>query len=199
MCESGQVVRTARRSRRTSRRALTLYVAGWLAAGTIAGAALLVAVGSGDGDGDGNADVSLPPVQQTDLRVAAVGAGCVLRAGPSRRRDEPPVDGGPAPPAAAGYYDAAPPTARLVGAMRRGVVVISYRPDVAQEHRKRLRALQRAVPQGTIVAPNAGMRFAIAVTAWRRLLGCRRIGAGTLDALRLFRGRFVGSGPDSPR
>lgn len=196
MCEPGQVVGTTRRSRRTARRALTLYVAGWLAAGAIVAAGLLLAVGSGD---DGNADVSLPPVRQTELGVAAASAGCVLRAGPSRRRDEPPVDGGPAPPAAARYYESAPPTARLVGAMRHGVVVISYRPDVAQEHRDRLRALQRAVPEGTIVAPNAGMRFAIAVTAWRRLLGCRRIGAGTLDALRLFRGRFVGGGPDSPR
>ena len=197
MCESGQVVGTTRKSRGTSRRALTLYVVGWLAAGAVVAAGLLLAVGSGD---ERNADVSLPPVRQTELRVAAASAGCVLRAGPSRRRDEPPVEGGPAPPAAAGYYESAPPAAaRLVGAMRRGVVVISYRPDVAQEHRDRLRALQRAVPEGTIVAPDAGMRFAIAVTAWRRLLGCRRIGAGTLDALRLFRGRFVGSGPDSPR
>jgi len=179
VCESGQVVGTARKSRSTSRRALTLYVVGWLAAGTLVGGALLVAVGGGDGD----PDVSLPPVRQTELSVAAASAGCLLRAGSSRRRDEPPVDGGRAPAAAAGYYESAPPAARLVGAMRRGVVVISYRPEVAEEHRERLRALQRAAPAGTIVVPYPGMRFAIAVTAWHRLLGCRRIGAGTLDAL----------------
>jgi hypothetical protein len=189
------VVRTPRTSRRTSHRALTRYVTGWLAAGAIVGGALLVAVDSGNEEHE----VSLPPVRQTELRVAAASAGCLLRVGPSRGRDEPPVDGEPARPAAARYYDSAPPAAELVGAMRRGVVVISYRPDVAEKHRDRLRTLQRAVPEGTIVAPNAGMRFAIAVTAWRRLLGCPRVGAGTLDALRLFRGRFVGSGPDSPR
>ena len=34
------------------------------------------------------------------------------------------------------------------------------------------------------------------VTAWRRLLGCSRFGGGTIDAIRLFRGRFIGTGPD---
>jgi hypothetical protein len=174
-----------------------LYVIAWLAAGAVVAAVLLVAM-PGDG-GDDVAQVSLPPVRETELTTAADSAGCLLRAGSRRARDEPVVEGAAAPPAAARYYESAPAAAALVGAMRRGIVVISYRPDLAPAHRDRLRLLQRAVPQGTIVAPNSAMPFEIAVTAWRRLLGCRRVGAGTLDAMRLFRGRFVGSGPDSRR
>jgi hypothetical protein len=180
---------------RSDRRALILYVIVWLAAGAVVAATLLVAM-RGDGVDDA-AQISLPPVRQTELATAADTAGCLLRAGSRRARNEPVVEGAAAPPAAAQYYESPPAAASLVGAMRRGIVVISYRPELAPEHRDRLRVLQRAVPSGTIVAPNAAMPFVIAVTAWRRLLGCRRVGAGTLDAMRLFLGRFVGSGPDS--
>ncbi len=174
-----------------------LYVIAWVAGGAVVAIGVLVAM-RGDGVDDA-AEVSLPPVRQTELGTAADRAGCLLRAGSRRARNEPVVEGSAAPPAAAQYYESAPAAASLVGAMRRGVVVISYRPQLAREHRDRLRVLQRALPRGTIVAPNAAMPFVIAVTAWRRLLGCRRVGAGTLDAVRLFRGRFVGSGPSSRR
>lgn len=172
---------------------VTLYVAGWLALGTLVAAALLFVLrGSDDGQD------ALPPVRHTQLSVAAQQAGCELRAGARHRPGEPPVAGGRARPAAARFYESAPSERALVGALRRGVVVISYRPDVPPQQRELLRALQRVLPRGTIVAPNDRMPYAIAVTAWHRLLGCRRIGPQTLDALRLFRGRFVGAGPDSP-
>jgi hypothetical protein len=35
------------------------------------------------------------------------------------------------------------------------------------------------------------------VTAYRRLLGCRELSQPSIDAIQLFRGRFVGSGPDT--
>ncbi len=175
------------------RRALTVYVAGWLAAGGLVAGAALVVLPDGD-----EAAVVLPPVRQTELRIAAQRAGCELHAGPGGRAGDPPVAGAAAPAAAARFYDSAPSPPSLVGALRRGVVVISYRPDLTPARREQLRALQMAVPRGTIVAPNERMRFTIAVTAWRRLLGCRRLGPSALDAMRLFHGRFVGSGPDSP-
>lgn len=173
--------------------AVTLYVVVWLATGVAAAGILLLVLSDGD---DGKA--SLPPVQHTELRVAAQRAGCELRVGDEQRQGEPPVVGGRAAPAAPGFYESPLPRSALVGALRRGIVVISYRPDLPQEQRALLRALQDAVPRGTIVAPNETMPFAIAVTAWRRLLGCRRTGPEMIDAVRLFRGRFVGAGPDSP-
>lgn len=182
---------------RSGRSALAAYVVGWVLAGVAVGGALLLAV-----DGEERVRpsvVALPPLQQTELRSAATGAGCVLRAGSGRGRGDPPVDGSAAAPARARYYESPPGASSLVGAMRRGIIVISYRPGLAPDERDRLRALQRAAPRGTIVAPNTAMPYAVAVTAWRRLLGCRRVGAGTLDALQLFRGRFIGSGPETLR
>jgi len=180
--------------RPAGRGALALYVVAWALTGGIVAAALLFALQGGGDDGD----VSLPPVRETELTLAAQRAGCELRTGRGRAGDEPPVDGPPATPARAGVYDEPPPTAALVAALRRGVVVISYRRDLPDEQRDELRELQTAVPAGTIVTPNDRMPFVVAVTAWRQRLGCRRIAGPTRDALQLFRGRFVGSGPDSP-
>jgi hypothetical protein len=39
------------------------------------------------------------------------------------------------------------------------------------------------------------MRSAVVARAYRHLLVCPRFGAHALDALRLFRGRFVGTAP----
>jgi hypothetical protein len=81
--------------------------------------------------------------------------------------------------------------------MRHGIVVIQYRPGLSAGLLDVLTALQSAVPKGTIVAPNATrMPYEVAATAWRRVLGCPRLDATTIDAVRLFRGRFVGSTPD---
>lgn len=169
-----------------------MYIAAWAVTGAAVALVIVAVLGGGDDE------VALPPVRETELRQAAREAGCELRAGSGRRGDEPPVEGPPARPAAAGFYEDTPGERALVGAMRRGLVVISYRRDLPEEARDLLQTVQSAVPEGTIVAPNDRMRFVVAVTAWRRLLGCPRVAPNMLDALRLFRGRFIGSGPDSP-
>lgn len=52
------------------------------------------------------------------------------------------------------------------------------------------------MPAGTVLAPGGpGMRSAVVARAYRHLLVCPRFGAHALDALRLFRGRFVGTAP----
>ncbi len=86
----------------------------------------------------------------------------------------------------------------LTAALRRGVIVISYRKDTVDAGRRaQLRALQTAVPDGTIVTPDvSGMRYEVAVAAYRRLLGCGRFTDATIDAIRLFRGRYLGTGPE---
>ncbi len=58
--------------------------------------------------------------------------------------------------------------------------------------------MRRAVPRGTVLVGNPRMRFVVAVTAWRRLLGCRTATGPAADAIQLFRGRYLGSGPDAP-
>jgi hypothetical protein len=96
-------------------------------------------------------------------------------------------------------YDDPPDGADLVAALRRGVIVIQHRADLPDDVVDELRALQKAIPEGTIVTPEpVRTRFAVAVVAWRRVLGCRTYARGAVDAIRLFRGRFIGSGPDRP-
>ena len=77
------------------------------------------------------------------------------------------------------------------------MIVISYRPRLDDERLAQLRTLQSVVPNGTIVAPDtSGMRYEVAVAAYRRLLGCMRFTDAAIDAIRLFRGRYIGIGPD---
>jgi hypothetical protein len=177
-----------------ARRALVRYALAWLAAGGI-GVALLVAVLD-----DTDRSVELPPVQGVDLVATARAAGCELRGPTGVRGLKPPVEGprGGSPARGPCIYERPPPSEALTTALRRRVVVIHYaarlpgRDDVDE-----LRNLQAAVPEGTIVTPNGtAMRYEVAVTAWRRLLGCPRFSPKALDAVQLFRGRFLGEGSD---
>jgi hypothetical protein len=164
------------------------YVLAWLAgAAAIAGIAIVLL------DGDEPEEVSLPPIRETQLADAARRAGCELR----REQTDPAVDGSAASEAArAGFYDESPDGASLVAALRHGVIVIHFRGDLGGERVDDLRRIQEAAPNGTIVTPNASMSFEVAATAYRRLLGCPRATDAAMEAALLFRGRFLGSGPD---
>jgi hypothetical protein len=77
------------------------------------------------------------------------------------------------------------------------VIVVQFR-DLESDDVDLLHDFQQALPDGTIVVPNdTDMPFAVAVTAYRRLLGCTELNQSSVDAIQLFRGRFVGSGPDA--
>ena len=167
-------------------RAVAVYGAVWAAMT----AALAFAVISLFGDEE---SVTLPPVRAIEMTAAARAAGCEIRRG-DRVDEFLPVSGSSAgTPARPGFYDDPPPPGALVEALRRGVIVIHYRRDLPSGRVDELRIVQRAVPSGTIITPNDGMRYTIAATAWRRLLGCSRMTDGTLDAIRLFRGRYIGA------
>jgi hypothetical protein len=181
-------------SRPGARRALFAYIAGWLVAAAAIATLAVAALNESEPD-----DVKLPPVLETNLDTAAKAADCRLRRAQAGERLNPPVDGVAATaPAAPGTYDAPLDSAALVAAMRRGIVVIHVRAGAADETLETLDELRAAVPEGTIVAKNeSDMPFAVAVTAYRNLLGCTRVDERTFDAVSLFRGRFVGTGPDS--
>ena len=167
------------------------YAAAWLVAATVIVGVLLAVLDSGEPE-----QVSLPPVQETELADAAQRAGCELRhAKPGDHLNPPVVGGAGVKPARPGFYEESPSVSSLIAALRDGVVVVQFR-GVDESAVDLLHAIQEAVPDGTIVAPNeTGMPFIVAVTAYRRLLGCRELNDSTVDAIQLFRGRFVGSGP----
>jgi len=171
-----------------SRHALLRYAAAWLLAGALVAALLVVVL-------DGEDTVEVPPVREVELVRAVRAGGCRLELA-GRRPLNPPVDGRAEAPASPGVYDESPPPERLLGALRAGWVVIHYRPGLTAEAVQTLEALQRAVPEGTLLVPNATrMPFEVAVTAYRRLLGCPRLTDATTDAIQLFRGRYLGAGP----
>lgn len=178
-----------------SRSGLLRYVLGWAGGAALVVGIIVVVLGR-----DEDASVTLPPVRQIELTAAARSAGCELRSGDRWNVVGLPIPGAPGGRSApAGVYDETPNRAELVAALRRGLIVIQHRADLPGKARDQLRALQKAIPAGTIVTPEpVRTRYAVAVVAWRRLLGCRAYGAAAVDAIRLFRGRFIGSGPDRP-
>lgn len=175
-----------------SRLAVLAYAAAWLAAAAVLVGVLLVVLDSGEPE-----EVSLPPVHETELAEAAREAGCRLWLARAGERLNPPVVGGiDARPARPGFYEDSPGVSALTAALRDGVVVIQFR-DLDAGSVELLEHVQEAVPDGTIVAPNdTDMPFAVAVTSYRRLLGCPTLSESSVEAIQLFRGRFVGSGPD---
>lgn len=174
---------------------LIAYAAAWLAGGALVATLLVVALGP---RGD---DVSLPPLGESRLEDAARHARCELRTadGPRSRLDPPVAGARRAVALRPGVYDEPPDRRAVVAAIRRGTVVLHYRPGVSQDEIDGLEEVQRSVPNGTIVVPDStGMRYAMAATAWRRLLGCPRVSRQAIDAVRIFQGRFLGTGPDRP-
>jgi Protein of unknown function (DUF3105) len=168
------------------------YVAAWLAGTAVVAVLAIVLLDDGETE-----DVSLPPIRETQLVDAARQAGCELKRARPREPTDPAVDGPAAPQAArAGFYDEAPDPLTLVAALRRGVVVIYFHPELDAERVDELREVQEAAPNGTIVTPNSTMAFEVAATAYRRLLGCPRATDASMEAALLFRGRFLGSGPE---
>jgi hypothetical protein len=186
--------RPGRRRERASGRAVLVYATVWLVAAAAAVALVLAVFGDDDPD-----TVAVPPVRETELGVAAGQSRCVLVTARAGQRVNPPVDGpSGGRPAKAGFYEQPVATDQLTAAVRKGIVVIQFRAGLDEKLVEALKALQSAFPEGTIVAPNATrMRFELAVVAYRRLLGCPRFTDQALDAVQLFRGRFLGSGPES--
>lgn len=181
----------------TGGRGLIRYSLVWLVAGAAVALLAVLVIGSGGGEGDDY--VTLPPVRFTELSSAADAGGCDLRVPALSRRANPAASGlRGAAAARPGVYERPPDREALLAALRQGVVVIEYHPDLARDEIDRLEALQPAVPAGTVVTPS-GTRTQdrVVATAWRRLLRCPEVSSASIDAIRLFRGRFIGSGPEN--
>ncbi len=183
------------RRRSASPLAVGRYALAWIAAVAVAvGLARLVS------------DAPRTERNADPVMLAAQRAGCVLRTdvGGAIGRDldvmQPPTFGPPAAPAATGVYRRAPRTEAVVGSLRRGTVVLQYRARTPAQTVRELRQLAALAPFASIVTPDrTGMRYAVAATAWGRLLGCSRVSRSTLVAVRAFAVRYQGRGPDVAR
>jgi len=186
-------MRAAGVSQHASALAIGRYALAWVAAVAVAvGVARIL-----------SADAQ--PVSNVDpVMLAAEQAGCVVRsdAGGATPGDldvmQPPTFGPPAAPAATGVYTRAPRTEAVIGSLRRGIVVLQYRAGTPRRMVVELRRLVALAPFASIVTPDrTGMRYAVAATAWGRLLGCPRASRKALVAVHAFAMRYRGRGPDA--
>jgi hypothetical protein len=176
---------------RTSRQALVRYAASWLAAG-VAAALIVVAVIQ-------RAESNPAPPRAADPLAEVTASGCVLEDPRGRPADvsRPPVSGPPSRPVADGFYTRPLARERLIGALRRGVVVIQYEHRLPVADIERLRSAFSAPVPRRIVAPDGtGMAFKVAGTAWGRVIGCSKLDSDVIEALQRFAQRYAGRGPD---
>lgn len=196
-----------------SRLVRTPFSLAWILAGSLL-------LGSCGGEDSGvkqpaESGVTLPLQQTADLREAAGAAGCELTNPPiagSQHADRaftaadyktnPPTSGTHHPTwAQDGIYDAdaTPNLGMLVHTLEHGRVNYQYRPDVPEKTVAQLEAIV-AENEGyhTLLYENTtDMPFAVAATAWGRSLGCRELSDEAIDALRVFRTRFIDKGPEA--
>jgi hypothetical protein len=166
-------------------------VAAWLAAGGVV-ATIVVALASSGAPSHRTAApaVAAPPVREVELGAAMRNAGCDVR---RSSRQATPSAGATVAPGIYRHPVTADERRRVV---RAGIVVIEYRGGLDRTTLARLVSVQRAAPNGTVLAPSAVLRDdALSVTTFGRQLRCPSTTARSFDALQLFRGRYVGSGP----
>ena len=143
-------------------------------------------------------------VKVANLQQAAKKAGCVLKLklkdeghehiGPTAPTPEygtsPPTSGAHAEPPyqqADGAYSEMPGEIFIVHSLEHGRVQIQYSPGLPEEDQLALKGLYDTMYGGALLFPNDNMEYAVAATAWTKLLGCPEYkGAITLDAIRDF-------------
>lgn len=166
-----------------------------------------------DYEPDARQGASLPQSLGLPLARVAAAAGCELRTGLRDEGADHLAPGDPAPsygtdpatsgdhdpvPIADGAYLEAPPEPGLVHSLEHGRVVIHYDPGLPEPTQLALKGLFDDDPRGMLLVPDPEMPYAVAATAWRRLLGCESAAgrAALAEALVAFRDEFRGKGPE---
>jgi hypothetical protein len=153
-----------------------------------------------------------PAIRQADLERAARTATCDLRldlpdegSAHITERSQIP-DYGTNPPTSGdhnpvwqgdGAYAEMPEPWHLVHTLEHGRVEIQYSPDLPERDQLALKGVFDESPSGVLLFPNPDMPYEVAVTGWRKLMGCDSFeGAATLDAIRDFRDIYRGDAPE---
>jgi hypothetical protein len=205
------------------RRLYSIVVGGVLAVAAVAAIVAVAATNGGGGghqvsDKIGTASESYegaatpPPQQDTNLFAVAREAGCVLRNPVIEGRTHvppdqdveykvnPPTSGNHDPnPAGDGVYSQPPTqatTKNFVHTLEHGRIIIQYDPGLDKQRIDQLGGLFNDDPYHMVLMPNRRMPYAVAVTAWGHLLGCKKVEDRTFDAIRAFRDRYRDQGPE---
>lgn len=205
------------------KRLVGYVVAGVLGVGVLIAVVLVVTSGGGGGGGkkSGSGDYpssSVPKQKITSLPKAVSAAGCQLKSFKSTGRDHvqtkvkydsnPPTNGNHFPePAQDGAYTQAPPITQLVHTLEHGRIIIWVKPGAPDNVRGSLKALFDEDPYQMVLTPNTTkMTYQVGASAWGRdpaplgrgyLLGCKTYNDKVPDAIRAFRDKHRGNGPEA--
>jgi hypothetical protein len=197
------------------RRLYSIVAGAVLAAGAIVAVVVALAAGGGDGTESAlgfstSADPSAtpPPERIPGLAAASKAADCTLRNPPIegqthvtdavKYKTSPPTSGNHYPiPQEDGVYKKTPPLTHLVHNLEHGRVQIQYKPTIRRNRLAQLGGLYNEDRAYTVLFPNASMPYAVAVTAWGHLAGCKKVTDETFDVIRAFKRRYLGAAPES--
>jgi hypothetical protein len=193
-----------------AKRKRTLQIAGGavVAVAIIAGVALALA---------GGGDSGRPA--ESAVKAAATAAGCSYRSFPEEGRGHttvarteknyktnPPTSGDHNPdPAQDGLYVSGnePAIANWVHTLEHGRILLQYKPDAPQASITALTKLYEepvldsdASYHMALMRNNSKMPFQTAAVAWRHYVGCKDASPAAIEAMRVFRDRFVDKGPE---
>ena len=196
------------------RRMYSIMAGAVLAAGAIVAVVVALAAGGGGGTDSAlgfstSAKATAPPPREriADLARAAKAADCTLLnpeiegrthvTSNVKYKTNPPTSGNHYPiPQDDGVYTKTPPMTHLVHAMEHGRVLIQYKPTIARKRLAQLGGLYNEDKAYTDLFPNANMPYAVAVTAWGHLAGCKKVTDETFDVIRAFKDRYLGAAPE---
>ena len=206
-------------SAQSRRKRIQAALAAVLVIGIVVVAVLALASGGGD-DSKGPSDktgptAKIPPPKEKDLDAAAKAAGCVLLNPPIEGRghstskvtykSNPPTSGEHNPdPSLDGIYDPGntPEPEHLVHTLEHGRIEIQYKPGTPRREISQLETVTseefdgKAAYKTLLFQNNTNMPYAVAVTAWGHILGCKSFDDGIFDAIRDFRAKWVDQGPE---
>jgi hypothetical protein len=113
-------------------------------------------------------------------------------------RTNPPTSGNHNPlPAPDQQYTAAPPKENYVHSLEHGRIELQYRPGSPPATIAGLKAVFDSDPSKMLMFPNnTSMPYAVAATAWTRLLGCPAYNARVPAAMRAFRDAYRDKAPE---
>jgi hypothetical protein len=151
------------------------------------------------------------PARKTrDLAKAATLAKCTVKSFKSEGRQHttatvsdyktnPPTSGPHNPqPAQDGEYDSAPAKEAFVHTLEHGRVEIQYKPGTSSKAKDALKSVFEESTDKMLLFPNnTGMPYEVAATAWTHMVACPKYNDRVPDALRAFRDKYRGKGPEN--
>jgi len=152
-----------------------------------------------------------PLASAAKLPQAAKAAGCVLRS-PSdegnthllpsqptpKYGSDPPTSGNHDPiPLANGVYRSPITNFRhAVHTLEHGRVEIEYQPSLSQTDQLRLKGVVDEDFRDMVMFQNPKSQWQVSVAAWGHYMGCKAFNDKVLDAIRAFRDKYRGQGPE---